>query len=139
MSSVNENPLVAVLLRVAQAAPRPWYFRQGLKKTPQNEEYVDQIIDVLEELFEEGLVQRESGTPATGPGVLLTAKGRQVVMDPEARKKLAELDPGRDRSGGRLIHMYGETTWDEALNPDGVREPGRGTRGAPPERGEPID
>jgi rhomboid protease GluP len=126
MSSVNENPLVAVLLRVAQAAPRPWYFRQGLKKTPENEEYVDGIIDVLEELYDEGLVQRESGTPSTGPGVLLTAKGRQVALDPEARKALAER-AGADRSGGRLIHMYGETTWEEALNPD--KGPARGQRG----------
>jgi membrane associated rhomboid family serine protease len=126
MSSVNESPLVAVLLRVAQAAPRPWYFRQGLKKTPENEEYVDHIIDVLEDLYHDGLVYRESGTSTTGPGVLLTTKGRQVVMDPEARKKLAE-SAGADRSGGRLIHMYGDTTWEEALNPD--KGPAQGQRG----------
>ncbi len=94
---VNNHPLVVVLVEAAKVYPKPWFFRQGLAKTPENETRVKVIVASLEILYREGLVSKyDSLSPETGPGVVLTDKGRKVVMDPEARHKLVwgiPLDP----------------------------------------------
>ncbi|MBY0231560.1 MAG: rhomboid family intramembrane serine protease [Gemmataceae bacterium] len=91
MTNPNASPLVAVLLRVAYHAPKPWFFREGLEKTAQNEQIISDTVDLLEQLHAEGLIEKVAAvTAAQGPGVVLTAKGRQVAMDPDAKRKLAE-------------------------------------------------
>jgi membrane associated rhomboid family serine protease len=94
MQQVNEHPLVAVLLRIAREAPNPWFFRAGMERTPEAEQQVAALVEVLEVLHREGLVARHAApSPLVGPGVSLTEKGRKAVLDPEARRKLAEGEP----------------------------------------------
>ena len=114
MPSANASPLVAVLLRVAYHAPKPWFFRAGLEKSAKNEEAVASMVELLELLHAEGLVDKVPAvTPEEGPGVVLTPKGRQVAMDPEAKERLAAghaLDEGAG-SQVRASIRTGMTPW----------------------------
>jgi rhomboid protease GluP len=85
------HPYVSVLLSVAKVAPEPWFFRQGLAKTSENKWRVEQITEILDELHKHGYVERREGTPESGPGVVLTEKGRKTATEPIERKRLADL------------------------------------------------
>src|SRR5262245_28509030 len=79
MSEVQLHPLEAVLRLCARLAPEPWFFRVHAQEHGIDP---DILIDILELLWLEGLVQKAAGTPQTGPGAVLTDKGRRVLAEP---------------------------------------------------------
>jgi membrane associated rhomboid family serine protease len=90
------NPLEAILRQCAEAAPAPWYawvYARGGGIDPQT------LGEGLEELWLEGLIDKVPGTAQTGPGIVLTDRGRSVLRDPQAleqvRRGLALSQTGR--------------------------------------------
>jgi membrane associated rhomboid family serine protease len=90
--------LEALLQLIGRAAPQSWYPRayieaQGLPP--------DALNEYLEHLYLDGLVEKGQVSEQTGPGVVLTDKGRQLLEDPEGLQRLRDgkaIDPG-DRGG----------------------------------------
>jgi membrane associated rhomboid family serine protease len=85
MSQAQYHPLEAILRMCAQAQPQPWYHRVYAQ---QSGVHAEQLTALLELLWLEGLIQKAPGSPETGPGVTLTDRGREVVEDPEAMRRL---------------------------------------------------
>jgi membrane associated rhomboid family serine protease len=85
MSQAQYHPIEAVLRLCAQAQPQPWYYRAFAQ---QSGVHPDQLMAILELLWLEGLLQKAPGSPETGPGVMLTERGKEVVGDPEAMRQL---------------------------------------------------
>src|SRR5262245_29786469 len=84
----NEHDIVQVLVRVAQEAPSPWYFRERLTDSRDDQWRLEQFLEILEYLHREGLVERRDDAPHRGPGVLITEKGKQALADPQMRARL---------------------------------------------------
>ncbi len=85
MSQAKYHPLEAILRFCAQAAPGPWYYQVFAQQSGIDPE---RLVDLMEILWLEGLVQKARAGPETGPGVTLTERGKQVVEDPEAMRRL---------------------------------------------------
>jgi membrane associated rhomboid family serine protease len=85
MSQAKYHPLEAILRFCAQAAPGPWYYQVFAQQSGIDPE---RLLDLLELLWLEGLVQKAQSSPQTGPGITLTERGKQVVEDPEAMRRL---------------------------------------------------
>ena len=83
------HPYEAILRMCAAAWPKPWYARAYAQSAgiPQQ-----QLYYYIENLWLDGLVQKAEGSAETGPGLTLTAAGRDVLEDPAA---LARLKEGR--------------------------------------------
>src|SRR5271157_6188121 len=90
--------LEALLRLIAKAAPQSWHprlyaERQGLPP--------DALDEYLEVLYLDGLLEKGEGSEQTGPGVVLTAKGRQLLENPVGLQRLREgqaIDP-KERGG----------------------------------------
>jgi membrane associated rhomboid family serine protease len=90
--------LEILLQLIAQAAPGSWHPRLYAERS---DVPLAAINYFLEHLYLDGLITRGVGDEQTGPGVTLTAKGQQVLQDPEAMDRLRQgkaIDPG-DRGG----------------------------------------
>jgi membrane associated rhomboid family serine protease len=91
MSSSTDPAALALLQLCAAAEPEPWYPRLYAKSADVD---LGPLIDQLEELWLEGLIHKSPGTAETGPGITLTARGQEVVDDPEALVRLRAEDRG---------------------------------------------
>lgn len=81
------SPLEVILRHCAAAAPGPWYPREFAKTAnlPWND-----LADLLEILWLEGLVQRVRGEQGRGPALALSPEGEQVLADPAALERLRQ-------------------------------------------------
>jgi membrane associated rhomboid family serine protease len=95
MREPTAPPTEQLLRLIAAAAPGPWYPRVFEEQRGVDRRALDAL---LEELWLRGLIERAGGSPETGPGVALTARGREVLADPgqlarfRAGEPLAEGD-----------------------------------------------
>ncbi|HVS38035.1 MAG TPA: rhomboid family intramembrane serine protease [Gemmataceae bacterium] len=81
------NPYEAILRMCAAAWPKPWYPRAYAQSAGVPQE---QLYYYIENLWLDGLVQKGESTPETGPGLTLTAAGRDVLEDPAALQRLTQ-------------------------------------------------
>jgi len=99
--------LEILLQMIAQAAPGSWYPRVYCERSGIP---LPAVHYYLEFLYLDGLITSGSGDAKTGPGVTLTAKGAQLLQDPEAMQRLRQgkaIDP-TDR-GGRVREILGRS------------------------------
>lgn len=87
MAETTQSPLETVLRLCAQAAPEPWYPREFVRTGKVKGE---QLSLIIEHLLLDDLLTRTDGNEVTGPGLVLSPRGKAVLRDPEALKRLAE-------------------------------------------------
>ncbi len=92
------SDLEILLQMIAQAAPGSWYPRVYCEHTKVPLQAVNHYLELL---HLDGLITRGSGDKTTGPGVILTPRGAQLLHDPQALERLRQgkaIDP-TDRGG----------------------------------------
>lgn len=94
MNDTSLHPLEAILRLCEASGSEPWYPRWHAATAGLS---LDRLKDQIEVLWLEGLIEHTPGTKETGPGLLLTPRGRQVLNDPEQLQRLRE---GRPLGGG---------------------------------------
>ncbi len=87
MNEAEMSPLEQVLRMCAAAAPEPWYPREFVRQTRTSK---DNLSLIIENLLLDGLVERTTGTEATGPGLVLSPVGAKLLRDPEALQRLRQ-------------------------------------------------
>ena len=103
MDAETMGPLEAMLRRCAQEAPKPWYPRLDAEKLGVP---LEEVYRLLELLFLSNLVEKAPGSPETGPGVVLTPFGTEVLNDEELLERLREGRAlGPDDRGGAVREM----------------------------------
>ena len=90
MSQTRLSPMQEILRAIERVAPHPWHYRTESDREGFDPDAVEQVLELL---YLEGLVARGPSTPSTGPGVVLTPKGEQVVGDPDAFARLGTGEP----------------------------------------------
>jgi rhomboid protease GluP len=100
MSDATPEPLEQVLRLCAAAAPEPWYPRLYVQKHKIDPMALDPL---LEELWLDGLIEKAGASPETGPGIALTARGREVLEDPELLERLRTGQPLEQGDRGAAI------------------------------------
>jgi rhomboid protease GluP len=100
MSEVGLNPLESILRMCAASAPEPWYPRLYAKQSDVDREALGQCLD---ELLLDGLIEKVTGSPETGPGVALTRAGERILLDPEALGRLRAGQPVTPGGRGALV------------------------------------
>jgi len=106
MSQVEMHPFEAVLRMCAAAAPEAWHPERYARRSgvPLN-----QVNDILKQLWDEGLLEKAARHPEDGPGLRLSAKGWEVLNDRHALRRLCAADgfvgaPAQSRASG-LRHL----------------------------------
>jgi membrane associated rhomboid family serine protease len=84
------HPLEAILRLCATAAPNPWFPRDYAKTAGVS---LQQLSQLLELLYLDGLVRKAPGTAGAETGFLLTVEGQRVLEDPEALERLRNGEP----------------------------------------------
>jgi rhomboid protease GluP len=87
MAETEMNALEGVLRLCAAQAPGPWFPRLYVRQTGVSKE---DISEVIEHLLLEGLLQRAPGDETTGPGLVLTTKGKKALTDPASLERLRQ-------------------------------------------------
>ncbi len=100
MNETEMSPLEQVLRYCQQAAPQPWYPRAFARQSGTSKE--DLSLDI-EHLLLDGLLERTTGTAETGPGLVLSAHGVQLLRDPEALERLRQGTPVTDGDRGGIV------------------------------------
>ena len=90
MSQTPLSPMQEILRAIERVTPHPWHYRAESEREGFDPNAVEQVLEML---HLEGLVARGPSTPASGPGVVLTAKGERVVGDPDAFARLGTGEP----------------------------------------------
>ena len=101
MSKVEMNAYEAVLRMCADAAPQAWHPQQYSRRsgTP-----METVNGVLSELWQEGLLEKAPGHPATARGGTrhpATPADRRLVIEPSFLVSLVCLPDSRSSSGQR--------------------------------------
>jgi membrane associated rhomboid family serine protease len=103
MDAEKMHPLEAMLRRCAQEAPKPWYPRVDAQRLGAP---LEEVYRVLELLFLSNLVEKAPGSPETGPGVVLSPLGVEVLQDDEMLQRLREGRAlGPNDHGGAIREM----------------------------------
>jgi len=109
MSQAKIHPLEGMLRAIAREAPRPWYPRLHAERTGTAP---DSLYILLELLWLDGLVEKGSGTTETGPGVVLTERGGEVLRDEELLQRLCDGKAlAEDDRGGMVREVVRRQTY----------------------------
>ena len=100
MSQTRLSPMQEILRAIERVAPHAWHYRTESDREGFDPDAVEQVLELL---HLEGLVARGPSTPATGPGVVLTPKGEQVVGDPDAFARLGTGEPLDPDDPGAIV------------------------------------
>lgn len=90
MSDTSLHPREAILRLCEAAAPEPWYPRWHAATAGLD---LGRLKGYIEDLWLEGLLEHTPGTKDSGPGLVLSPRGREVLNDPEALQRLREGQP----------------------------------------------
>lgn len=102
MSQTRLSPMQEILRAIGRVAPQPWHYRTESDREGFDPDAVEQVLELL---HLEGLVARGPSTPSTGPGVVLTPKGEQVVGDPDAFARLGTGEPLDPDDPGAIVRQ----------------------------------
>lgn len=85
---------------IAAAAPEPWFYQVHAK---QHGVAPRKLLDTMEWLWLDGLLEKAPGTSETGPGVVLSAFGKEVLASPELMQKLRDGEPLKAEDPGCVV------------------------------------
>src|SRR5262245_33801222 len=102
MPESSQSALEIVLRLCGAAAPAPWYPRPWAARHGIDRETTDRL---LEELWLDGLIEREDQSPEHGPGLALSERGRAVLQDESALERLRSGRPLVEGDRGGIVRQ----------------------------------